>query len=75
MTLLESYAIPLDHAALKTFMESIAAHYQFIALHFLGPNPESSLPGQEYPRRFGPCNNITYYILDICDAYARERMI
>ena len=49
MTMLEGYAIPLDQAALKTFLESIAVHYQCIALHILGPSPESSVPGQEYP--------------------------
>ena len=36
--------------------------------------PDPYIIGKRSERRFGPCNNITYFILALCDAYTRECM-
>ena len=40
-----------------------------------GMPPDPYIIGKRSEKRFGPCNNITYFILALCDAYARERMM
>ena len=53
--------------------EAVTPVFRPLRLGYAPPDPY--IIGKRSERRFGPCNNITYFILALCDAYTRERMM
>ena len=64
-----------DWRCLGGFRQFRGSYARFSSITTRVCPPDPYIIGKRSERRFGPCNNITYFILDICDAYARERMI
>ena len=64
-----------DWRCLGGFRQFRGSYARFSSITTRVYPPDPYIIGKRSERRFGPCNNITYFILALCDAYARERMI
>jgi len=63
-----------DWRCLGGFRQFRGSYARFSSITTRVYPPDPYIIGKRSERRFGPCNNITYFILDICDAYTRECM-